>query len=93
MTPAPTIADMINAKRASGFDGELEAILRQPFYCPHCKAGKSILDTAFNPKVPGEPLACRDCDKPGIELVKGDYVKLFRRLLDKLEPFDRSGTA
>jgi len=93
---APTILDLINAKRASGFDGEFEALLQPHFYCPHCRCSKTILQTAI-PQLEraSEPIACADCDKTGIRHLRGQYehTKLFRNLLNKLAPFNRSGTA
>lgn len=97
MKNAPNIADLINAKRASGYDGAFEVLLRKPWYCPHCKASKTILQVMLpfgrtETALSHEP-ACGDCGKEGIQIVAGDYIRLFRKLLDMLAPFDRSGTA
>lgn len=92
MAHAPLIVDLINAKRASGFDGAFEALVRQPWYCPHCKASKTILDTMI-PTLPDGELACRDCDKEGVTHLAGDGLGQFKKILDLLEPFNRSGTA
>lgn len=89
----PNISDLINAKRAAGYDGEFEKLLRQPWYCPHCKASKTILQVMLPFGHPDLEPACVDCDKEGIQIVSGDYVRQFRKILDKLAPFDRSGTA
>lgn len=93
MTNAPQIADLINAKRASGYDGEFEALMRQPWYCPNCKASKTILDTVINITIPGSPMLCRDCRLEGINHIAGDGTKQFRKMLNALAPFNRSGTA
>lgn len=94
---APTIADLINAKRASGYDDAFEALLRKPWFCPHCKASKTILQVMLpfgstETALSHEPM-CVDCDKEGVKIVTGDYIRQFRKLLDMLEPFNRSGTA
>lgn len=91
--PAPLIADLINAKRASGYDGAFEALLRKPWYCPHCRASKTILEVALPIGHPECSPACVDCEREGIKMVTGDYVQHFRKILDMLEPFNRSGTA
>jgi hypothetical protein len=94
---APNIADLINCKRATGYDGEFEALLRKPWYCPHCKASKTILNVTLpfgrTEEARSHEPACADCGKEGVTLVGGDYVKQFRKLLKMLAPFDRSGTA
>lgn len=89
-----TLADLINCKRASGFDPKFETLMRQPWYCPHCKCSKTILQTAI-PRVGhlDRDMACADCDREGIRLVNGDGIKLFRKVLDALAPFNRAGTA
>ena len=95
MTGQPNIDDLINAKRASGYDGAFEALLRQPWYCPHCKDSKTILQVMlpFGDRDNERQPACGDCGKEGIKIVSGDYIRQFRKLLNMLAPFDRSGTA
>jgi hypothetical protein len=88
------IADLINVKRASGYDGAFEALLRRPWYCPHCKVSKTILDVMIPFGHPDREPACSDCGREGVRPSNGDnYLKQFRRLLDMLEPFNRSGIA
>lgn len=89
----PNIADLINIKRASGYDGAFEALLRKPWYCPHCKASKTILQVEVPIGHPNLGPACADCDKEGITLLGGDYVEQIRKLMKMLAPYDRSGTA
>ncbi len=94
MTHEPNIADLINVKRASGYDGAFEALLRQPWFCPHCKDSKTILQIMVPFTRPDLDPACADCGKQGIVPVSGaDYIKQFRKLLDMLAPFNRSGAA
>lgn len=90
MSYEPDIADLINAKRADGFDGEFEALMRQPWYCPHCKSSKTILETMIPYGHPEHEPACRDCGKEGIKLTKGDYIKQFRKMLNMLAPYNRN---
>lgn len=92
MMGQPTLGDLINCKRASGYDGAFEALLRKPWYCPHCKASKTILEVMISVGSPRGP-ACVTCEKEGVTPIGGDYVKQFRKLLDALAPFNRSGTA
>lgn len=90
---APNIVDLINAKRADCYDGAFEKVLREPWYCPHCKASKTVLQVMLPLGHPELNPACVDCGKEGIQIVSGDYVRQLRKLLDMLAPYDRSGTA
>ncbi|MHB8272023.1 hypothetical protein [Bradyrhizobium sp.] len=97
MIHAPQIADLINAKRADSYDGAFERLLREPWYCPHCKASKTILNVMLpfghtEEAKSHEPM-CGDCEKEGIMLIGGDYIKQFKKLLNMLAPYNRSGTA
>jgi glutaredoxin len=94
MTNEPNICDLINAKRASGYDGAFEKLLAQPWYCPHCKASKTILQVMIPLGHPDQEPACVDCDKEGVMPANGgDYRKQFRKVLKALSPYNRSGTA
>jgi hypothetical protein len=94
MTNEPNIADLINVKRASSYDGRFEALLRQQWYCPHCKSSKTILNVMIPHLQPDREPACSDCGKEGVQPSNGDdYLKQFRKLLNFLSPYNRSGTA
>lgn len=90
----PTLADLINCKRASGFDPKFEVLMRKPWYCPHCKCSKTILQTAIPLKDLTRGIGCSDCDREGIAPVDGsDGHALFRKIITALAPFNRAGTA
>ncbi len=98
MTHRIEISDAINAKRAAGYDAEFEALMRQPWYCPHCKASKTILNVMI--PMPGSgpeaTEACSDCGKEGVVHVQGGQqygLRQMRRILDAIEPFAKAGTA
>jgi hypothetical protein len=95
MEHASTIADAINAKRAAGYDAAFEALMRQPWYCPNCKAGKTILNVLIplhqQPEI--AVYGCSDCGESGIRHLADRDVEQLRKVLDAIEPFDRSGRA
>jgi hypothetical protein len=93
MKNEPLLADLINAKRASGYDDKFERLLREPWYCPHCRQSKTLLKVTIPVGRPGELEGCADCGKVGIVKVAGDGGRQMLKVLAALTPFDRSGTA
>lgn len=89
----PTLADLINCKRASGHDPKFEALMRKPWYCPHCKCSKTILQTAIPVGQPERDLLCSECGREGIKPINGDGDALFKKFVMALAPYNRSGTA
>lgn len=86
------IIDLINCKRASGFDPAFEALLREAWYCPNCRASKTILVVMIpllRPEI--ADYACSDCGKDGIRHIRGRETEHMSKLMDSIAPFDRSG--
>ena len=93
MTSDALIADAINAKRAAGHDPAFEAIMRKPWYCPYCRASKTVLDVTVPVGHPEKEFGCNGCGMEGIAPIGGDGRNLLRQLLKYLVPFNRSGAA
>lgn len=94
MAHEPLIADLINAKRAAGYDSKFESLLRERWYCPTCKAGKTILSVLLPfPRPLIVIYGCSDCNQPGIRHLADRADEQMTQLLDAIEPFNRSGTA
>lgn len=88
-----TLADLINCKRAAGYDPKFEALMRQPWYCPHCKCSKTLLDTTFPINDPIREVGCSGCGLEGIKPLKGDGLQLFKKILGAVMPYNRAGNA
>ena len=63
----PTLADLIERKRAAGPDREFEELLSKPWVCPHCHHRATILTVLIPVGDPSRSAMCPKCEKEGIE--------------------------
>jgi hypothetical protein len=63
-----TIGELIEKKRAAGYDPEFEARLAKIWLCPNCQRRATILELLF---APNRGMACPRCLSEEIEPIDG----------------------
>lgn len=75
-----TIEELIERKRAAGYDPEFEALLARPWVCPHCGTHSAILGVGVPVGDPVRGFSCPKCEREGIAPVESASPQL--KLLD-----------